>query len=78
MSNVTVAAKNATTTGLFFTLTGEKGAVGFSNITTPKSLVPPEATPLIFIDGKPAQNQGYTQDADNYYVWYITYSAHTR
>ena len=41
MSNVTIAAKNATTTGLFFTVTGENGTVGFSKITIPKSLVPP-------------------------------------
>ena len=51
MSNVTIAANNATTTGLFFTVTGESGNLGFSNITIPKSLVPKETTPLIFIDG---------------------------
>ena len=73
MSNVTIAANNATTTGLFFTVTGESGTLGFSNITIPKSLVPPETTPLIFIDGLPTQSQGYTQDSDNYYVWYTTH-----
>jgi outer membrane protein assembly factor BamB len=73
MSNVTIAINNATTTGLFFTVTGENGTLGFSSISIPKSLVPPETTPLIFIDGVPAQNQGYTQDADNYYVWYTTH-----
>jgi outer membrane protein assembly factor BamB len=73
MSNVTIAVNNATTTGLFFTVTGERGNLGFSNITIPKSLMPSETTPLIFIDGVPAQNQGYTQDTDNYYVWYTTH-----
>ena len=73
MSNVTIAAKNATTTGLFFAVTGESGNLGFSNITIPKNLVPPNTTPLIFIDEVPAQNQGYTQAADNYYVWYTTH-----
>ena len=58
---------------MYFTVTGETGSLGFSNMTIPKSLVPPETTPLIFIDGLPAQTQGYTQDADNYYVWYITH-----
>jgi hypothetical protein len=73
MSNVTIAANNATTTGLYFTVTGESGTIGFSKITIPKSLVPPEATPLIFIDGLPAQSQGFTQDANNYYVWFTTH-----
>ena len=27
----------------------------------------------MYIDGQPAQNQGYTQDNDNYYVWYTTH-----
>lgn len=73
MSNVTITAKNATTTGLYFTVTGEAGTLGFSNITVPKSLVHPENTPLIFIDGLQPQTQGFTQDADNYYVWYVTH-----
>jgi outer membrane protein assembly factor BamB len=73
MSNVTIVAKNATTTGLFFAVTGESGNLGFSNITIPKSLVHPDTTPLIFIDEVPAQNQGYIQAADNYYVWYTTH-----
>ena len=73
MSNVTITTENATTTGLYFTVTGEGGTLGFSNITIPKSLVPPEATPLIFIDGLPAQSQGYTQDNINFYTWYITH-----
>jgi outer membrane protein assembly factor BamB len=73
MSKVTIAVNNATTTGLFFTVAGENGTVGFSNITIPKSLVPPEATPLIIIDGTQAQSQGYTQDTNNYYVWYTTH-----
>jgi outer membrane protein assembly factor BamB len=77
MSNVTIAANNATTTGLFFTVTGESGTLGFSNITIPKNIVPLKSTPLIFMDGQPAQSQGYTQDTDNYYVWYtIHFSTH--
>jgi hypothetical protein len=33
--------------------------------------------PTIYIDGKIAENQGYTQDAANYYVWYTTdFSTH--
>ncbi len=73
MSNVTITANNATTTGLYFTVTGENGTVGYSKITIPKSLVPPGTTPLIFIDGSLSLSQGYTQNADNYYVWYTTH-----
>ena len=73
MSNVTIATnQSAKTTTLTFTVTGESGNVGFSNITIPKSAVPYGTTPTIYIDGQPAQNQGYTQDTNNYYVWYTT------
>jgi hypothetical protein len=73
MSNVTITTNNATTTGLYFTVTGENGTVGFSKITIPKSLVPTGTTPLIFIDGLLSLSQGYTQDTNNYYVWYTTH-----
>ncbi len=73
MSNVTIAVKNATSTSLSFTVTGESGTIGFSNITIPKSVVPLETTPLIFIDELAAQSQGFIQDAGNYYVWYTTH-----
>ncbi len=74
MSNVTITAnQSALTTTVAFTVTGESGTVGFGNVTIPKSAVPYGTTPTIYIDGQPAQNQGYTQDADNYYVWYTTH-----
>jgi hypothetical protein len=60
-----------------FTVTGESGTTGFSNITIPISAVPYGTTPTIYIDGQQASNQGYTQDSNNYYVWYTT-SAHTK
>jgi len=70
--NITTNQSAATTT-ISFTLTGQSGTTGFSNITTPKSAVPYGATPSIYIDNQPAQDQGYTQDANNYYVWYTTH-----
>ena len=78
MSNVTIATnQSATTTTVSFTVTGESGTTGFSNITIPKSAVTYGTTPTIYIDGQPAQNQGYTQDSNNYYVWYTTqFSTH--
>jgi hypothetical protein len=73
MSNVTLAVNNSKMTALYFSIIGEEGKIGFSNITIPRILVALEATPIIFIDGQQAQNQGYSQDAYNYYVWYTTH-----
>jgi hypothetical protein len=56
-----------------FTVTGASGTTGFGNVTIPKSAVPYGTTPTIYIDGQPASNQGYTQDSNNYYVWYTTH-----
>jgi len=78
MSNVTIATnQSATTTTISFTVTGESGTTGFGNVTIPKSAVPYGTTPTIYIDNQPAQDQGYTQDSINYYVWYtIHFSTH--
>jgi hypothetical protein len=60
-----------------FIITEPSGTVGFSNITIPKSAVPYGSTPTIYIDGQQASNQDYTQDSNNYYVWYTTsFSTH--
>ena len=56
-----------------FTITGTSGTVGFANMTVPISSVPYGTTPIVYIDGVQAANQGYTQDANNYYVWYTTH-----
>ena len=78
MSSVTIATnKSADTTGVSFTVIGESGTTGFSNITIPKSAVPYGITPTIYIDSQQASNQGFTQDSKNYYVWYTTsFSTH--
>jgi hypothetical protein len=78
MANVTIATnQSAASTTVSFTVTGERGTTGFSNITIPINAVPYGTTPTIFIDNQPAQNQGYSQDMDNYYVWYTTsFSTH--
>jgi hypothetical protein len=65
--------QTATQTAISFTVTGQSGTVGFSNITIPKSAVPYGVTPLIYIDNQPAANQGYTQDTSNFYVWFTTH-----
>ena len=74
MTNIAIATnQSATTTTVSFTVTGVSGTTGFSNITIPKSSVPYGTTPTIYIDGQTAQNQGYTRDSNNYYVWYTTH-----
>ncbi len=78
MSNVTIATNQTTgTTVISFTVTGQSGTAGYGNITIPKSAVPYGTTPLVYIDGQAAENQSYTQDADNYYAYYTTsFSTH--
>ncbi len=74
MSNLTITAnQSANTTALSFNVTGESGTTGFGNITVPINTIPYGTTPTIYIDGQPASNQGYTQDSNNYYVWYTTH-----
>jgi outer membrane protein assembly factor BamB len=78
MSNVVMATNQSeSATTLSFTLTGQSGTTGFSNITIPKSSVTYGTTPKVFIDGQPSSNQGYTQDSNNYYVWFTShFSSH--
>jgi hypothetical protein len=77
-SNVTLTSNpdNSTTT-LSFTVTGANGTSGFGNLTIAKADVPYGTTPLIYIDGQPAAQQGYAEDSQNYYVWFTTqFSTH--
>jgi outer membrane protein assembly factor BamB len=64
---------NQTTTKISFTVTGESGTIGFSNVTIAKSRIPQATTPVIYVDNTIVPEQGYTQDANNYYVWYIVH-----
>lgn len=78
ISNIVLTTTPASNlTILSFSVDGQSGTVGFSNITIPKSAVPTGTAPTIYIDNQPAQTQGYTQDSNNYYVWYTThFSSH--
>jgi hypothetical protein len=74
MSNVTIGTNRFTaTTTVSFAVTGKSGTTGFSNITISKSAVPYLGIPTIYVDNQSAQNQGYTQDTINYYLWYTTH-----
>jgi hypothetical protein len=60
---------------LSFTATGQSGTLGFSNVTIPKNLA--GTVPIIYVDSQICQDQGYSQDSNNYYVWYkIHFSTH--
>jgi hypothetical protein len=73
MSNISLSTnQSAKTTILSFTVQGRSGTIGFSNITIPKNNLFNGTTPIVYIDNHPAQNQGYTQDSDNIYLWYTT------
>ena len=46
-------------------------------MTVPKSAVPYGTDPTIYIDNEPAANSGFTEDQENYYVWFTTeFSTH--
>ena len=78
ISNAAITTNQSTaTTTLSFTLTGSNGTAGFGNMTIPKTAIQLGTTPVIYIDGQQAPNQGYTQDTKNFYVWYTTqFSTH--
>jgi hypothetical protein len=72
ISNLTSAETN-----LSFTLQGQSDTSGFTNITIPKSQIPYGSGPIVHIDNVAAQNQGFTEDNENYYVWFtVNFSTH--
>jgi parallel beta-helix repeat protein len=72
ISNATITT-NQTTVSIAFTITGQAGTTGFVNMTIPKHAVPNGGSPEVYVSGQLCQDQGYTQDNDNFYVWYITH-----
>jgi outer membrane protein assembly factor BamB len=76
ISNVYITSDESTS-AVYLTVTGASGTTGFSNMTIQKGLICNETIPTIYIDDQIAEKQGYTQDSDNYYVWYTTnFSTH--
>jgi hypothetical protein len=73
MSNVNIATnQSAKTATLAFTLIGASGVATFSNISIPQTAVSFGSAPIVYIDGKSASSQGFTQDSNNDFVWYTT------
>ena len=78
MSNIAIATnQSASATTLSFNLTGESGTIGFGSITIPKATITLGTKPTLYIDQQQAQDQGYSEDSNNYYVWYtVHFSSH--
>ena len=73
ISDATILPNQAgDTTTLSFTITGQEGTIGFGNIIIPKSAIPYGTNPTIYIDAQQATGQGWSEDANNFHVWFIT------
>jgi hypothetical protein len=56
----------------------EIGAVGALNVTLPRSTVPPNASPLVYVDGMLRNNEKLTSDTNNYYLYFLLlYGTHS-
>jgi hypothetical protein len=74
ISNISVSENQTDgTAAISLVVTGDSGTVGFGNITVPKSLIADNLVPEVYIDGQKVSEQGFTQDEENYYVWFITH-----
>ena len=75
VSNATISDdQSASQTTVTLTLTGQNNPDGLFNITIPKEAVKYGSIPTIYVNNQAAQNQGFTQDASNYYLWYTSYT----
>jgi hypothetical protein len=74
VSAATMTTNDSNSTVISLALVGLDVTNGFSNITIPKQAVPLGTTPKIYINSQMAPDQSFTEDANNYYVWYTTFS----
>jgi hypothetical protein len=72
ISNAVITSTQPKITTISFTITGPKGTAGLGNMTIPKSDISYGVSPVVYINGQKISDQGYTQDANNFYVWFIT------
>jgi hypothetical protein len=74
ISNVAITADQTTAeTTITLTLIGQNGANSFCNLTLPKGAIPYGTLPAVYVNNQIVDDQGYTQDANNYYVWFNSY-----
>jgi hypothetical protein len=78
VTNATIITETSSQTiRVSFTVSGEDGDSGLVNLTIPKSAVDFGTSPVIYIDGKKAVGQGYSEDENNYYLSFVThFSSH--
>ncbi len=74
ITNATITPnKSSKTIAVSFTISGDKGDTGLGNVTIPKKAVNFGTSPIGYIDGIKAVDQGYSEDDENYYVWFTTH-----
>ena len=61
-----------TTTTISLAVVAQSNTNGFDNVTIPISAVPYGTNPTVYVNNGVAQNQGFTHDSKNYYVWFKT------
>lgn len=64
--------QSAAQTALSLAVIGQKSTNNLYTITVPKSAVAYGVIPKVYLNGQVATDQGFSQDANNYYVWYKT------
>jgi hypothetical protein len=60
-------------TNIRFQLRGLSGSAAFMNITIPKSALLEGTEPVVNTNGINPMNDGFTQDNENFYVWFTTH-----
>jgi hypothetical protein len=59
-------------THITFDIRGLKGSAGFVNMTIPKNAILGGTEPVVATNGGRPENQGFSQDERNFYVWFTT------
>jgi hypothetical protein len=57
-------------TNIDFNLIELNGSTAFVNMTVPKNAILGGTEPTVAINGGPPRNNGFTQDNENFYVWF--------
>ena len=71
ISDVTITNdQTSAETTINLTLLGQNGANSFCNITIPKNAIDYGSAPTVYVNSQIANNQGYTEDASNWYIWF--------
>ncbi len=73
VTNAVISTDQSTAqTTLSFAIIGQNTTNNVNDITVPKTALAYSVTPKVYVNDQVATNQGFSQDASNYYVWYKT------